>query len=272
MHRNFSRQLTIGLVGAILLSNAPAQPPPPPPPAEVGARIGNIITSAVNTAFPVVGTVISAVQALFKKGDKKDDQQVAAIKAAVDAEVKKGAERAATAMKPLKEISGELEPVLTALELTAKLQPALTKILVLTDPKTSLQKTDPRWAEITYTWNAAEPSLKQLSSINAKGLKDNYLKLTIEELTTIDRDGLITNAKLAMGGTKSQDLAGFVSTMLNRMDKVPALGGYLVTDLINGVAGVEGQIKGAQGPGVSLEAQTRARHLQAFKQALNAKP
>jgi hypothetical protein len=238
-------------------------------PTDPGTRIGTAISNGFKAAFPEVKTVVEGIASLFnlKKNDKKDQEQAAKIEATVKKSLDDAKAKTITAIKPLSEISLELEPVLTAMETAARVQAPLTRILTLADPKAKLSKTDPKWTQIEYSWNECEKSLTNLSKLKSDQLKDKYLRDTVQGAISLDEDGLLTNTKKAMTSRESQDVADFVTKILSKLDRVPALGGYLVSDLLLGVSGLEGQLRGAQGT-----ANARLQeHLSTFKTILESR-
>lgn len=235
------------LFAALLLhSPSPSRAQDPPPGTSTGQKIGTIVSAAINTALPVVGTILSL---LPKKsnGQPKDSVKPDEVKAAVEAARKQLLKDALEKLKPVNDVSAELLTLNKFLTPTVVASENLIRIQTRFST-TSQPFADPFWQGQNGDWAVAKARLNTLNNITEADIakiRDLWLR---NKLATIKAQGsdLVIRLDDGMKNKTVAQIPDLLKDLISLLSDVSMAVGYELSDLQNDL-GELGKLGSGQG-------------------------
>ena len=220
---------------------------PPAPGVSTGEKIGNVVKTAITTAFPAVKDIVDLIWTKKPTTDNKvsKDQLQTATESA-----KKDVQTAITAaiqpkLTPLARVSGELATV------DKFLQPTVVAAINLAQMQTRLAGPMPDWSEQEKDWKVAKAQLAQLRGITDPELdqvRDKWLKNTLAAIRGVN-DQAVVRVEAEVSATKKnpQRQAVEIQALAVSLRDITAAIGYELSDLRTEMTDLADWAKGGQG-------------------------
>lgn len=179
------RPFTVAVVTAVLAGflAAPhlsvATPPEGQPSTSTGQKIGTIVKDAIDTALPVVGSVLN----LFKKDSEKKSKSE--VEEALKKEREAARKRAQDAIKPVARVAAEVDVVR---RIAASVSRANLNVSTM---QVRLTAAKPDYVEITNDWNAAKSYLSDVFAVSGdeiSNVREVAVRQRLLDLKDLQRD------------------------------------------------------------------------------------
>jgi hypothetical protein len=270
--RSLPLHLAIFIIStAAFAQNATTTPPATPAPAAAAAPgvgagqvIGNIVKTALTTAFPGAATILNSILAATPNngGSKVSKADLTTGANNANTQIKNDSlTKAQTALQPIGQVGSELATINLFLTPAVEANDDLIRI------QTEISTNPADWASANVDWSVAKAQLSAISNVSAADInkvQDLFLRNKLTEIQGTNKDLVIrVSAAIAAKDTaKTQQLLSQLSQIVGGM---PAVAGYELANLQSDLTGLAAWAKGAGGSPTPPS-------LEPFVKTLNALP
>ena len=220
--------------------------------ATVGSTIGTIVKSAIQTAFPAVGTLLTSILSASPKTANQPDSarvKVGDVKAAADTSTAKtSVQQQITAaiqpkLAPLSQVAAELAVV------DQFLLPSTNASRALVSMQSDLAAASPDWNDVGLQWSLAHNQLQKLNSITDSQISvisDLWLRSQLSQIRDAnDAPSLIIAAGIE-NKNKASTLAA-IQKVAPVLDGMTAAAGYELANMQADIKSLANWAQGAAG-------------------------